>query len=227
MSAQSGGHNRYIGELATTFIGIWFLYRHRACIKSQSANPLSPLETGSTDTIKLDDEFKKMLVSSIDEGRGRSNDNHDENSDLLWIFQQCDETSRPVSSALPELAFIFHATTTQMAKEETPASGGFLQAQALDLERQAAAQTVVLPASLFTYDHNRVLVWQAAMEWSLQHYVSVPLRARIMFLSHYLTIAGQPRNRLVYDTIRNHFSWPQAPTTYIRQWSIECISNDV
>lgn len=59
-----------------------------------------------------------------------------------------------VLKASLNVAAIIHAKTTHMTTEEAPASGGCLQARAVDRECQAARQTFAIPALRFRYVHE-------------------------------------------------------------------------
>lgn len=136
---------------------------YRSSIKNHAADALSRLETGGTHTAELDDDPAEMLVSFIDH-RGDTNNDHDGNFDLLCICEQPDDAVQTVNIKLLEKATIAYDTTTPMTMEDTATLGEFLEAQALDRESQAAAQTVGIPASLFMYDCHDVLVRQARVD---------------------------------------------------------------
>lgn len=86
-----------------------------------------------------------------------------------------------MNNALPEVAALSQATTTQRALEEAPTLEAFLQEEGSGSECQAAVQTVGLPASLFTYNHDGVLILQAPLDGALQKYVPVTLRTHILY----------------------------------------------
>lgn len=72
----------------------------RVGIITQTADALSQLETGGTDTIELDDDLPEMLVSLIDH-RGKISDDRNEDPYLFFICQQCDDLVKTVNKALP------------------------------------------------------------------------------------------------------------------------------
>lgn len=88
---------------------------------------------------------------------------------------------------------IAHATTTQMAPEDSLTLGEFLQPQASDCECQAVAQTFQYAATLFTYESNDILVQQAPVNWAFQMYVPLKSHAHVLYLGHYPNLSGRRR----------------------------------
>lgn len=99
----------------------------------------------------MDDDIPELTVSSVEQRAGNINEDHDGNSHLICIFQQCDETVTTKNSKLPEVVALIHTTKTNTVTVETPRLKRFLQAQAADLESQALTHTVRLTTSLVTY----------------------------------------------------------------------------
>lgn len=137
--------------------------------------------------------------------KGKIKVDHDGNHSLYCTCQKGEDTVEMVNSALLAVAAIAHAIMTHLAAEESPTLGELLQAQPSDRECLAAAQTIGFPASLFIYDRDGVLIRESQRGRAPEKYVLVALRARTLYLSHYLTLTGHPRDRLMYDTVRNHF----------------------
>lgn len=126
----------------------------KAGIKNQTGDAIAWLEIAGMDTTDLDDDLPKMVVSLIDHSVN-INDHHDGSPNLLCICQHFDDTVDTINNALPEVSAIAHAIMKHMTVEEAQTLGAVLQAQASNLEWEAAAQTIRFPASLFTYDRNR------------------------------------------------------------------------
>lgn len=64
-------------------------------------------------------DFSELMVSLIEQGEGKISDNQDIDSDLLFTYQQCDDTKEIVCRTLSELAAIGPSTTTHLATERT------------------------------------------------------------------------------------------------------------
>lgn len=83
-----------------------------------------------------------------------------------------------------------------------------LSKQAADSECQAAAQKGKHPTSCYSYSHDGILVRKTHVDGALQKVVPATLRARILYLSRYLALAGHTQDKCVYDTMRKDFYWP-------------------
>lgn len=77
----------------------------RAGIKNQAADALLRIEKGGMNTIELDDDFPKTVVSLI-YNRGKVRNDHDGNSELSRMRQQLANVVEKVDSALLEGAGI-------------------------------------------------------------------------------------------------------------------------
>lgn len=99
---------------------------HKAGIKSSLLGAVLQIETGGTDTTELADDLPKIQISLTDNRRKIEKD-HDVISNLLRIYQQCDDTVETVNRDLPNLAALSHATKAYMATVKTPTLGELLQ----------------------------------------------------------------------------------------------------
>lgn len=81
-----------------------------------------------------------------------------ENTDRLDVFQLIYDTGGMADSALWEIAPVTLSPTTHTRTEKSPILEEFLQAYSSDLECQAANETVVLSASLFSDYCHVVLI---------------------------------------------------------------------
>lgn len=82
------------GRLASWWIRIsefQFDGVHIAGIKKNGSEELLCLETGDIDIMKLNNDSPEMMVFSVQKGERKTNDDHDENSTLICIYQQCDD----------------------------------------------------------------------------------------------------------------------------------------
>lgn len=110
-----------------------------------------------------------IKVSSFQHIGGKLNDGQDENTYLLFIYQQHEHGLKMINSALPDLPSIVHATTSHTEAGETPTLAMFLQTQASDGERQTAAGTIGLPYPLL---HTTTTFYWIDKLQRMEHYRS-------------------------------------------------------
>lgn len=60
---------------------------HRGGIRSQTADTSSRLKTSGTDTIALGEALQEIMVSFVEQGGEKVNDDHEEDSHKLCIIQ--------------------------------------------------------------------------------------------------------------------------------------------
>lgn len=103
-----------------------------------------------------------------------------------------------------------------MSTEESQTLKELLEEQAADGKWQATTQTVRQPASCYSYHRDSILIRTAPIDGSPQKFVHITPRGDILWLFLHPALAGNPRKRRTYETIRQHFyCWDMASDVYI------------
>lgn len=142
----------------------------------------------------------------INPAQRKIKDYHDRNTELFCICQPCDKTFESVSSALLEVAAITYATMKHTTAEEIPTLLEFRQARLQIVNVKLSPNCQISRFFIYVW-MLQIFVRQASLDGALQEYVTVTLRARILYLSHHLSLAGHQRERCIYDNTKHHFFW--------------------
>lgn len=117
-----------------------------------------------------------------------------------------DETNLCMIRTTGELSPLETAGDTA-AKDSPPTENSFLLEQAHDTYCKIATLQRGHTSTEFHVDHHGLLFRKSAIDEAIQNVVPEYLRSRILYVSHYPSIAGLPGQRRMYDSLRQAYYW--------------------
>lgn len=103
-----------------------------------------------------------------------------------------------------EVVSIVRAKSIHRATEKALTLKKLLKEHAAYCDCQAAGKTVGFPVTCYCHDGIGILIKTDRIDGALQKAVPVTLYSDMLYLSHYPTVAGNPRKRPMCNTMREN-----------------------